>query len=140
MYIFTFMRININLSELENIEREIDDRVKEARIKTGRDAISYARKTGEYRNHTFNLRNANGFCVVEKGEIVALEVDNDGVHSEAKDITRKILMNADKPHDGIYLCNGMYYAGYVEKKDYDVLRQAEEYASERLKEYLLKSI
>ncbi len=130
------MRVFVDLSGVDAMLGDVDKAVREARMRAGRDAIEHAKEHGDYKNHSFNLRNANGFCIVENGQVVAIEVDNDGVHPDAMECTRNFLLYSDKGSDGLYLSNGMHYAGYVEAKDYRVISDAAELASERIRKYL----
>ena len=81
-------------SGLSELQKQIEDAFFSKLVEIGKDAIRYAQKNGEYQNHTFNLRNAPGFCVVRDGRIVAIEVGDDGGHPEA--VRKKKIKNKKK--------------------------------------------
>lgn len=132
------MKIKGDVSGLKELEEQIEDAFFSKLIEIGKDAIRVAYNangTGnlkEYQNHTFNLRNAPGFCVVRNGKIIALEVYGEGVHSEAVEKTKSYLIYANK-EDGLYLADGMEYASFVRSKGFDVLDSAQLYAERMIK-------
>ena len=63
------MQFEGNISGLDDLQRQIEDAYFNKLIEIGRDAVIYAQRNGEYKNHTYNLRNAPGFCVVRNGQI-----------------------------------------------------------------------
>jgi hypothetical protein len=93
------------------------------------DALAYigwmackdAIEKGSYKNHTYNLRNANGYAVVVNGEIVKQEIVGDNLHEDAIKATEALLATTRGKADGLYLANGMFYAGFVEAKNFNVL-------------------
>ena len=132
------MRVKGDASGLDELQQQIEDAYFNKLIEIGRDAIRYAQQNGEYKNHTWNLRNAPGFCVVRNGKIVHLEVGDDGGHPEAKTNTENLLIYSEHPQDGLYLADGMFYASFVESKGYDVLRNAILYAKKMVNKYIFK--
>lgn len=129
------MRVKGDASGLDELQQQIEDAYFNKLIEIGRDAIRVAFHASgapgypkQYQNHTWNLRNAPGFCVVRGGKIVHLEVGDDGGHPEAKKNTENLLIYSEHPRDGLYLADGMFYASFVESKGYDVLRNAILYA------------
>jgi len=108
------MKIKGDISGLDELEERISDTFFSKLIEIGRDAVRFAQHNGEYKNHTFNLRNAPGFCVVKDGKIIHLEIGDDGGHPEALKNTENILIYSEKPQDGLYLADGMPYASFVE--------------------------
>lgn len=100
-------------------------------IRIGKEAIRVAQEARgapnrpkEYQNHTWNLRNAPGACVVRDGKIVWLEVGADSEHPEAEQETENLLIYSEHPKDGLYIADGMFYASFVQSKGYDVLDSA----------------
>lgn len=132
------MRVRGDASGLDELQQQIDDAYFNKLVEIGRDAIRYAQQNGEYKNHTWNLRNAPGFCVVRCGKIVHLEVGDDGGHPEAKKNTENLLIYSEHPRDGLYLADGMFYASFVESKGYDVLRNAILYAKRMVSKKIFK--
>lgn len=88
----------------------------------GREACRNAQRTGTYNNRTWNLRNANGGCVVRNGQVIDIWVINDGAHDEGEQNTRNLLLYSEHPYDGLYLANGQNYASYVESRGYEVIK------------------
>lgn len=138
------MRIYADDSGLDELVGKVYDIYFDKLVEIGRDAVKFAQnsKGGDglkgYKNHTWNLRNAPGFCVVRDGKIVHMEVGDDGGHPEAKKNTENYLIYTDKPHDGLYLADGMHYASFVESKGYDVLTRAKQYAIRMVQKKLFK--
>lgn len=117
------MPTRIDISDIDSAfsdwEKECWDSVAQA----GRDAVQYAKENGEYKNHTGNLRSAPGFAVVRDGEIIQMEVPDNG-HPEAKEKTENFIIYGKKPENGLILADGMEYASFVESKGFDVLSGA----------------
>lgn len=132
------MEIKGDTSGLDGLVESIEDAFYDKLIEIGRDAVKYAKYNGQYRNHTWNLRNAPGFCVVRDGRIVHLEVGDDGGHPEAKTNTENLLIYSEHPQDGLYLADGMFYASFVESKGYDVLRNSIFYAGRQVKKKIFR--
>ncbi len=132
------MRVKGDASGLDELEKRIEDAYFDKLIEIGRDAVKFAQNNGSYKNHTFNLRNAPGFCIVRNGKIVHLEVGDDGGHPEAKTNTENLLIYSEHPQDGLYLADGMFYASFVESKGYDVLRNAILYAGRQVNKKIFK--
>lgn len=85
------MKIKGDISGLDELEERVSDTFFSKLIEIGRDAVRFAQHNGEYKNHTFNLRNAPGFCVVKDGKIIHLEIGDDGGHPEALKTQRTFL-------------------------------------------------
>lgn len=132
------MQFKGDISGWAELERQVEDVYFNKLIEIGRDAVKYAQKNGEYKNHTYNLRNAPGFCVVFKGQIIHMEVGDDGGHPEAKKNTENLLIYSEKPQDGLYLADGMPYASFVESKGYDVLSNSILYAKRQVNKKIFK--
>lgn len=124
------MRFKGDTSGLDEFERQIEDKYYSKLIEIGKESIRIAQNARggnglkAYQNHTFNLRNAPGACVVRGGKIVWLEVAADNSHPEAKNETESLLIYSEKAEDGLYLADGMPYASFVRSKGYDVLDSA----------------
>lgn len=104
----------------------------------GRKACEYAKRHAEYQNWTWNLRNAYGYAVVINGEVVYQEILSDEFHTKAVESTKKELEKVKGKPDGLYLANGMFYASFVEAKNYDVLIKGAIHAEELIEELAKK--
>lgn len=124
------MEFKGDISGLDDLIRHAGDVYYSKLIELGKEAISVAQNARgnnglkEYQNHSFNLRNAPGACVVRRGKIIWMEVAADSSHPEAKNETENLLIYSNKPKDGLYLADGMPYASFVRSKGYDVLDSA----------------
>lgn len=125
------MRFKGDISGLDEVYELAADIYFDELIRIGKEAIRVAQnargaanRPKEYQNHTWNLRNAPGACVVRDGKIVWLEVGADGEHPEAEQETENLLIYSEHPKDGLYIADGMYYASYVQSKGFDVLDSA----------------
>lgn len=132
------MEIWGDITGLDKLAEGIDDAYFGKLVEIGRDAIRFAQRNGSYRNRTWNLRNAPGFCVVRDGRIWHLEVGDDGGHPEAKRNTENLLIYSEHPRDGLYLADGMPYASFVESKGYDVLRNSILYAGRQVNKKIFR--
>ena len=132
------MKVQGDASGLDELQERIEDAFFGKLIEIGREAVRYAQKNGEYRNRTWNLRNAPGFCIVRGGKVVHVEVGDDGGHPEAKRNTENLLIYSEHPGDGLYLADGMPYASFVESKGYDVLRNSILYAERQVNKKIFK--
>ena len=132
------MEVRGDASGIDEFEKDIEDAYFAKMVEIGRDAVVYAKKNGTYRNHTWNLRNAPGFCIVRDGKVVTVEVGDDGGHPEAAENTRDLLLYSEHPRDGLYLADGMFYASFVESKGYDVLRGSIFYAQKQVRKKIFK--
>ena len=131
------MRVKGDDSGIDKLFKAYDDAYYNTLSSVGREATRNARITGTYQNRTGNLRNANGGCVVRDGRIVDMWVETDGFHPEAVKNTENLLIYSEKPRDGLYLANGMFYTSYVESKNYEViLTHGLLFAERRLKKIL----
>lgn len=115
------MQVKGDASGMDLLSDAYEDAYFKKLSEVGREATRNARINGTYQNRTGNLRNANGGCVVKDGKIVDIWVDSDGKHPDAVKATENLLIYARKEKDGLYLCNGMDYASYVESKNYEVI-------------------
>ena len=131
------MVVKGDASGLEKLSKTYEDAYFNTLSQVGREATRNARVTGTYQNRTGNLRNANGGCVVREGRIVDMWVDTDGFHPEAVKNTENLLIYSEKPKDGLYLANGMFYTSFVASKNYEViLTHGLLFAERRLKKLL----
>ncbi len=111
-----------DISGLDDLVKDVEDRYYKGLSKIGREATENAQRNGTYNNRTWNLRNANGGCVVRDGQVTDVWVTTDGSHSEGENNTRNLLLYAPHPEDGLYLANGQPYASFVESKGYEVIK------------------
>lgn len=120
------MEMRLTKATLDRLEKRVyqsvEDKFFQYLDEVGRETVDGAKQGGTYQNHTFNLRNANGFCVVRGGKVTDIYIHTDGQHPEAEESTRNLLLYSEHPKDGLYFANGMFYAGYVEAKNYDVIK------------------
>ena len=106
------MKVNADFSGLDEFLTEAENEIKEGMIEAAHEGVDYAKKHGEYKNHTHNLRSAPGAAVVMDGEIVDMYIPSESGHQKAY---------GKRPKNGIILADGMEYASFVESKGYDVL-------------------
>ena len=139
------MRVRGDASGLDELQQQIEDAYFNKLVEIGRDAIRVAFNASgapnypkQYQNHTWNLRNAPGFCVVRDGKIIALEVYDKGGHPDAVKNTENLLIYSEHPRDGLYLADGMEYASFVQSKGYDVLESARLYAKRMVSKKIFK--
>lgn len=138
------MIVKGDISGLDELEKRIEDEYFNKLIEIGRNAVKFAQKSRggnglkEYKNHTWNLRNAPGFCIVRGGKVIMVEVGDDGGHPEARKNTENLLIYSEHPKDGLYLADGMSYASFVESKGYDVLRNAILFAERQVNKKIFK--
>lgn len=125
------MHFRGDTSGLDDILEEAEGKYFAELIRIGKETIRVAQDARgakgapkEYKNHTWNLRNAPGACVVRDGKIVWLEVAADSAHPEAKEETENLLIYSEHPKDGLYIADGMPYASFVRSKGFDVLDSA----------------
>lgn len=111
-----------DISGLDDLVKDVEDRYYNGLSKIGREATENAQRNGTYNNRTWNLRNANGGCVVRDGQVTDVWVTTDGSHSEGENNTRNMLLYSPHPEDGLYLANGQPYASFVESKGYEVIK------------------
>lgn len=136
------MEFKGDISGLNELIQQVEDEYYSNLIQIGKECIRIAqnaRGSGglkEYQNHTFNLRNAPGACVVKDGQIIWMEVAADSSHPEAKSETENLLIYSEKTKDGLYLADGMPYASFVRSKGYDVLDSAILYAGRQIEKKL----
>lgn len=132
------MKFKGDISGLDELIQQAEDEYYSKLIEIGKECIRIAQNARgsnglkEYQNHTFNLRNAPGACVIRDAKIVWIEVAADSSHPEAKSETENLLIYAEKPKDGLYLADGMPYASFVRSKGYDVLDSSILYAKRQI--------
>ena len=117
------MKVDIDLSGLDEFLDEVKDEIKQGMVEVAREGVEYSKATGNYQNHTHNLRSAPGAATVLDGEIVDMYVPSEPGHEKAKEKTENLLIYGKRPKNGIILADGMEYASYVESKGYRVIYQ-----------------
>lgn len=117
------MKVDIDLSGLDEFLDEVKDEIKQGMVEVAREGVEYSKATGNYQNHTHNLRSAPGAATVLDGEIVDMYVPSEPGHEKAKEKTENLLIYGKRPENGIILADGMEYASYVESKGYRVISQ-----------------
>lgn len=122
---------------IDEAEDELEDAYYDELVKIGQGCIRIAQYSGNYKNHTFNLRSAPGYCVVRGGEIYKLEVGSTKFSTpEAIKQTENILIYSEKPEDGLYVADGMEYASFLESKGYDVMDSAINYGIRQIRKQI----
>lgn len=117
------MRVDADFSGLDEFLSEAKNEIKKGMIEVARKGVEFSKNTGNYQNHTHNLRSAPGTAVVMDGEIVDMYVPAETGHEEAKKKTENLLIYGKRPQNGILLADGMEYASFVESKGYSVISQ-----------------
>ena len=117
------MKVDIDLSGLDEFLDEVKDEIKQGMVEVAREGVDYSKVTGNYQNHTHNLRSAPGAATVLDDEIVNMYVPSEPGHEKAKEKTENLLIYGKRPKNGIILADGMEYASYVESKGYRVISQ-----------------
>lgn len=115
------MKVDADFSDLDKFVSEVENEIKQGMIEVAHGGVDFAKKHGEYKNHTHNLRSAPGAAVVMYGKIVDIYVPAEVGHQKAKEKTENLLLYGKRPNNGIILADGMEYASHVESKGYDVL-------------------
>ncbi|MFQ7265789.1 MAG: hypothetical protein ACLRPS_02725 [Paraprevotella clara] len=83
------MKVDVDFSGLDDFLDEAKDEIKKGMVEVAREGVEYAKATGNYKNHTHNLRSAPGAAVVMDGEIVDMYVPTGPGHEEAKSKTER---------------------------------------------------
>ena len=117
------MKVDIDLSGLDEFLDEVKEEIKQGMVEVAREGVDYSKVTGNYQNHTHNLRSAPGAATVLDGGIVDMYVPSEPGHEAAKRKTENLLIYGKRPENGIILADGMEYASYVESKGYRVISQ-----------------
>ena len=117
------MKVAVDFSGFDDFLDEAKDEIRKGMVEVAREGVEYSKGTGNYQNHTHNLRSAPGAAVVMDGEIVDMYVPTEPGHEDAKSKTENLLIYGKLPKDGIILADGMEYASFVESKGYKVISQ-----------------
>lgn len=111
------MNLDIDISDFDKMFEEEQNRIKQlVKVgfqRAGETYVANARERGSYKDHTSNLRNANGYVIEESGNVAE---GNTG-RSETDVMLREMGSQADME---LKAGNGMEYASYVEAKGYNV--------------------
>lgn len=124
------IKAKFDFSDVESAFYAFDTEIKDRLIKVGEEAVSDAATTGDYQNRTYRLRNAIGYGVTVDGKLDKVSVpanipggDLSDI-SVAKQATERVIKNADISGTSLILADGMYYASFLENKNYDVIIRA----------------
>lgn len=128
------MKIEKDISDLKDFIKGIPKEIGECLDKIGSESVELQKEKSNYKNHTWNLRNAPGYSVIVNGKEVTRNIPTDGEHGEAEAKTDVILNKADKSGTGIVFADGMPYASFVSSNGYDVLDTTLLHADKRLQE------
>ncbi len=116
------MPLNIDISDIEKQFNEEVNRLKrQAKLKlqrVGEVYASTAKEKGSYKDHTSNLRNANGYGIKENGSLT-------DISSGRPETEQGIKAQSTKAEIELICGNGMDYASYVQRKGYDVTDSAQ---------------
>ena len=94
------MKVDADFSGLDEFLSEAKDEIKKGMIEAAHEGVDYAKKHGEYKNHTHNLRSAPGAAVVMEGEIVDVYVPAESGHQKAKEKRRTFCFMANARKTG----------------------------------------
>lgn len=136
------------LTPMEEIERYTEERLerfRQAVIRTlfiiGERCINKARRDGNYKDQTGNLRSSIGYVISVDGQVISYS-DFQSVKSSGRGGSKEGLKFAreiakEYPNDMcLIVVAGMKYAAYVSAKGYDVIEGAELLAEEQAKKLL----
>ena len=132
-----------NMGDFERMFQHAEDHAEEQFIRilkwVGEKAVNEAKDSGNYDDHTANLRNSIGYVVSVDGQVVDeyFEISKQGTVPSSEDplkYGRTLAVEVAQSKRGIALVvvAGMRYASYVESKKKVVLTSAEQFASQYL--------
>ena len=133
------MKIEKALSDLtkfiDGIEEEVvdfmDEKAREALIRQKEARLLSGKR--DYLNHTWNLRSALGYVITYEGKEKRRFIgDQNHPDPTAAAETNKVLNEENKAGTSIIFADGMYYAGFVSSKGYDVIDTAELFLDQEL--------
>lgn len=126
------MKIQKDIADLDKfidgIEGEVvdfmDEKAREALIRQKEARLLSGKR--DYLNHTWNLGSALGYVVTYDGKEKRRFIgDQNHPDPTAAIETNKVLNEENKAGTSIIFADGMYYAGFVSSKGYDVIDTAE---------------
>lgn len=132
------MKVEVDFSGLDEFLEDAENEIKQGMIEVAHAGVDYSKETGDYQNHTHNLRSAPGSAVVINGEIVDMYVPAEPGHEDAKSKTENLLIYGKRPQDGVVFADGMHYASFVSAKGFDVDDSARIKLSEELSKVFMK--
>lgn len=132
------MKIDADFSGFDEFVRQAKDEIKQGMVEVAHEGVDYSKDTGNYQNHTHNLRSAPGAATVLDGGIVDMYVPSEPGHEKAKEKTENLLIYGKRPKNGIILADGMEYASFVESKGYKVISQGAIHIAEKAKQQFKK--
>ena len=103
----------------------------------GESIVNRARDSGNYTDHTGNLRSSIGFVIIYNGDIVDKLIQEATGSTQGKETALQLSEDFSKKFNkGLVLVvfAGMEYAAAVESRDYDVLTGSQPMAGELLRE------
>ena len=133
------MKIEKDISDLtkfiDGIEEEVvdfmDEKAREALIRQKEARLLSGKR--DYLNHTWNLRSALGYVITQEGKEKRRFIgDQNHPDPTAAAETKKVLNEENKAGTSIIFADGMYYAGFVSSKGYDVIDTAELFLDQEL--------
>ena len=89
--------------------------------------VAHAKETGNYLDHTTRLRSSVGYIVVLEGSIVKRGGFSGEGGEQGLKVAQEFIQGSGVE---LIIVAGMYYARYVEAKNYNVLTSAEHYAEQ----------
>ena len=135
------MKIGKDIADLDKFINGIEDEVVDFMDEKAREALirqKEARLLSGKRdclNLTWNLRSALGYVVTYEGKEKRRFIgDQNHPDPTAAIETNKVLNEENKAGTSIIFADGMYYAGFVSSKGYDVIDTAELFLDKALNE------
>jgi hypothetical protein len=122
------MRAALNAANVKKLLGQIEKRMKTDAVGAahylGQSIVNDARESGNYQDHTGNLRNSVNY-VVASGNDVDNVVDDRG-HPEAKQESQNFgeAVKGEKNKTKLIIYAGMEYGIFVEARGYDVITQS----------------
>lgn len=135
------MKIGKDIADLDKFINGIEDEVVDFMDEKAREALIRQKEARllsgkrDYLNHTWNLRSALGYVVTYEGKEKRRFIGDQNYPDPTAAIeTNKVLNEENKAGTSIIFADGMYYAGFVSSKGYDVIDTAELFLDKALNE------
>jgi hypothetical protein len=116
---------------LKNMKKAIELRL----LRAGEEFLILARESGEYKDHTGNLRNAPFYIVLLDGRPIMKEFGTGEAANISKDFAEKIAAGYTSGY-ALICGDGMEYAAAVESKGKDVITGSTQIIEGKLKDAL----
>lgn len=143
------MQNNFGKRDFNNMVKEAEkiyhDNIIRTLRKIGEEAVNEARASGNYDDHTANLRNSIGYMITYNGvQVGAMHFPNDAQQkikapkrgrAEGMDLARKVAQEFPNGF-ALIVVAGMNYSAYVESKGRVVLVSAEQLVNQKMQTLL----